>query len=167
MRMVFLVLSVMLSLTALCQESGLRKFFSPIPKPNEFGLQNLGSNSVKAWQWRPIVSLPTLKLTESVRPNTQLDALLLTSVGGGISLQKIKLEDTEAGSKAVSTFSWSPLTVLLSGNLTADNPIDLSVATTVGFFNNLIMIGGGYDLGTVNNRSRWFGVLSIGVNFNN
>jgi len=144
-------------------QNGLKKFFSPIPKPSSQA-PPIDGNNKKQWEWRPIVSLPALKLTKSSRPSAEVDALLLTSTGGGISIQKI---DFDGDNKAKSTFSWSPITILLSGNLSAENPIDISAATTVGFFNNLLMVGGGYDLGSVNGRGRWFGLVSIGINFNN
>lgn len=143
---------------------GLKAFFSPIPKPVAKALPAEGGVE-KNWSWRPIVSLPALKITESIRADAQVDALLLTSTGGGISIQKTVYEPATQRWKSV--FSWSPATVLLSGNLSADNPINISYVTTIGFFNNLLMIGGGYDLGSVDGRSRVFGVLSIGINFNN
>lgn len=148
------------------EESWFKKFFSPIPSPikNTDRLGQVSSEEPK-WALRPIVVLPALKLTESTRKDAKLDALLLTSTGGGISYQRL-VYNTE-DKKYECTFSWSPLTVLLSGNLSSDNPIDLSLATTVGFFNNLIMFGCGYDLGSVGERSRFFGLLSIGINLNN
>lgn len=122
--------------------------------------------------FRPQVAIPAFKLIESSREDAKIDALVLTSVGGGISLQKIK-EVTVTNTngrpeiKSKVEWSWSPITVLFSADSGADNPIDIALATTFGFFNNLVMIGGGYDLGSVTGRSRWFGLLSVGVNFNN
>ena len=37
---------------------------------------------------------------------------------------------------------------------------------TAGMFDNAIMLGVGYDFGDVGDRTHWFGLLSIGVNFN-
>ena len=147
-----------------CFGQGLKSFFSPIPAP-QLGILPSEGGTKPSWQWRPIVSLPALKLTESTRAGAKLDALLLTSTGGGISVQKLIFDETDKRWK--SGFSWSPATILLSGNLSAEKPIDISYATTIGFFNNLLMFGAGYDLGFVENRSRIFGVVSIGINFNN
>lgn len=163
MKQIFFVFVFSCAVNA-CFGQGLKSFFAPIPKPDEKILPSEGGTD-KPWKWRPVVSLPALKLTESTRLNAQVDALLLTSTGGGISIQKSYYDDGDKRWK--STFSWSPATILLSGNLSADNPINISYVTTVGFFNNLLMIGAGYDLGEVSGRSRFFGVLSIGVNFNN
>ena len=153
------------------QKNWLRRFFSSVPHPPlVLGLEP--PPPVRKTEWRPLVSLPALKITESTRPNTKVDALLLTSVGGGISLQYLEeytdnSDPQQPIKKWKSLVTWSPLTALLSGNLTADNPLDLSVASTIGFWDSRIMFGGGYDLGKVTGRSRWFGLLSIGINFNN
>jgi hypothetical protein len=145
---------------------GLKKLFLPIPKPTE---KDFKANPQPKWEWRLGVTLPAFKITGSTRPNATVDALLLTSTGGGISWQKLafKKDDNEKEGRWKCIFSWSPATILLSGNLTSDHPVDIAYATTLGFFNNLLMIGGGYDLGVVTGRSRFFGVLSIGLNFNN
>lgn len=139
-------------------------FFKRLEKPTT--AQIVADNSVtEKSEWRPVVTLPALKLVETNREDAKVDALLLTSTGGGISWQKLKYDEEDE--KWKSTFSVSPITILLSGNLSADTPIDISYAATVGFFNNLIMVGGGYDLGSVSGRSRFFGLISIGINFNN
>lgn len=154
---IIIIMSLSISVSG---QNLMKKFFSPIPKLTQKDF----APATKS-EWRPIISLPALKIIQSTRKDAQIDALLLTSTGGGISWQKLKLDNTT--NKWNSVFSVSPLTILLSGNLTATNPIDISYATTLGFFNNLLMIGGGYDLGTVTGRSRFFGLLSIGVNLNN
>ena len=160
MKNVLLTLASLLVVAA-CNGQGL---FKPIPAPSTEGPDPTGKVPTRS-EWRPVVNLPALKLVESSRDDAKVDALLLTSTGGGISWQKLKWDSEEK--KWKSTFSISPATILLSGNLSADNPIDISYAATVGFFNNLIMLGGGYDLGSVSDRSRFFGVISIGINFNN
>lgn len=160
------------------QKSAVEEFFSPLEPPLQESNSDwtLSTDSVKLfipktkWKLRPLVSLPALKITQSTREDAEADVFLLTSTGGGISFQKLEAvppDQENPSGKWKSTFSWSPLTVLLSGNLAADDPIDLSLATTVGFFNNLLMFGVGYDLGTVEGRGRGFGVVSIGINFNN
>ncbi|KAA3597449.1 MAG: hypothetical protein DWQ06_13680 [Calditrichaeota bacterium] len=141
--------------------SVIDSFFSPIPKPDSTDMKT------KKCKWRPSAVLPAFKITESSRDNSKVDVSILTSVGGGISLQKLKYNDEIK--KWESTFSWSPLTILLSGKVNEENTtIDLSLATTFGFFNDWIMIGAGYDLGSVSeNRNRFFGLLSVGINRNN
>lgn len=140
----------------------IKGFFKPLSKQNAQFLTKAVTE--KQWLWRPVVSIPALKILESERKDALIDALLLTSTGGGISLQRV-FKDKDG--RFESDISWSPITFLLSGNLTADSPLDLSVASTFGIANNAIMIGLGYDLGEVIDRNRLFFVLSIGINFNN
>lgn len=161
MKQIIIILTICTCLEANAQ-TGIKSFFKPIPKP-DLSLKNNSPNKKK--EWRPVINLPAFKIVESSRPDAKIDALMLTSTGGGISWQKLEF-DTETN-KWKSNFSFSPITILVSGNLTAANPIDITYATTVGFFNNLIMFGAGYDLGAVTGRSRIFGLVSIGINLNN
>lgn len=138
-------------------ESMFDYFFKP--RPIQKGI--VESNPI--WEFKPSVQIPALKLTESNRENAQIDASFLASAGGGITLQRSIQKD----GKNYSTISWSPAIFLLTGDTTEDNPLDLSYCTTIGFLNNIIQIGAGYDLGVVENRSRFFGVLSFGINLTN
>jgi len=147
------------------QRSPVRRLFSAIPEPREARLAAVRPESFTCAEWRPVVTIPALRLTQSTRANAVVDAFLLTSVGGGLSWQRLRWDP--ARKRYESTFSVSPATVLLAGRIAGDNTLDVSYAATVGFFNNLLMAGAGYDLGTVKSRSRWFGLLSIGINFNN
>lgn len=143
--------------------AGIGDFFRPIPRP---GIVAEGASSGLSWKARPIVAIPALKITESNRDGAIIDANLLASTGGGLSVQRLRF-DVERD-KWTSDFSFSPATILLTGNLADESgPIDLSYATTVGFFNNLLMVGAGVDFGVVGERSRFFGLVSIGINFNN
>ena len=172
--LIFLSCSLVFSET---KTSAVKKFFSPLPPPDRALREPIpdtgpeqpepvaGLASTK-WEWRPTVTLPAFKIVESTREDSKIDVFVLSSVGGGISYQKLKFDDETQRWKSI--FSWSPITVLLAGNLNdTDSPLDLSLATTLGFVNNLFMIGAGYDLGRVEDRSRFFGLLSIGINFNN
>ena len=162
MRILFLALLLALTNPVLGQ-SAFKSFFSPLPKPVAVAE---GSES-KVWRWRPVVALPAIRFTQSAAEDEVLAAGLFTSVGGGISYQHL-IVSGEDEAKWKSSFSWSPITLLVSGNFQDGNSnLNLSPCTTVGFFNNLIMIGGGIDLGKKTGPSRLFGVLSIGVNFNN
>lgn len=60
------------------------RFFSLVPSENH------KTNDV-LWEWRPQVTIPALKITTSKRGEAKLDAQILTSVGGGISFQKLIL----------------------------------------------------------------------------
>lgn len=140
------------------KKEGLFKYFFK-PRPIITGF----AESKPKWDFKPIVQVPGIKLTESVRPNSLLDATFLSSAGGGITLQK----SIQKNDKNYAVFSWSPAIFLVSGNTAKDTPFDISYCTTIGFFDNLFQIGVGYDLGTVVNRSRFFGVISCGINLTN
>jgi hypothetical protein len=163
MKNLVFLFACLISISAYSQNS-FNGFFKPIPKPD---IQNfMDSTDVQIEKkWRPVVSLPAFKLVESSREDAVIDALVLTSTGGGISYQVLEFDASKDRWK--SKFSFSPATILLSGNLTSDNPIDISYAMSVGFFDNLIMLGAGVDLGSVPDRSRFFGMISVGINFNN
>lgn len=168
MKNALLLLFALSSLTGYSQNA-LKKFFRPISKDATLKLYQEDE-----WEWRPIVSIPALKITDSSRDGAKLDAMLLTSVGGGITWQKgknVKKFDNQGQEieRWRSSFSWSPATILLAGNFTNENStLDISYAQTIGFFDNLLMLGGGYNFGYVEEgRSRFFLLLSIGINFNN
>ena len=162
MKHLLFIIPFLFSSTAYSQ-SAIDGFFKPIPKPTD--QQLFDTDVIKQNKWRPSITLPALKLVESSRDDAVVDALVLTSTGGGISYQM--LEYDSKAEKWKSNFSFSPATILLSGNLTSDNPIDISYAMTLGIFDDMIMLGGGIDLGSVTGRSRWFGMISIGVSLNN
>jgi hypothetical protein len=118
-------------------------------------------------QFRPSVIIPALKIVESMRPNVLFDAQVLSSVGGGVSFQ-FSTPTADDDPSPNTYFSISPLTILVnSDTASAGTPLNISWAGTIGFFNDAIMFGGGYDFGDIGLRhSRWFGLLSIGINFN-
>lgn len=136
------------------------RFFSSVP------LDGKTKNDVQ-WEWRPQITIPALKITKSKRAEAKLDAQILTSVGGGLSLQKLIVVEENGVKRWVSNFSYSSLTVLISGDTAEGSTLDISYATTVGFFNNALMFGLGYDFGRVEGRRRTFFLMSIGINLNN
>lgn len=152
-------LTVQVNLSGQEQRGMFSYFFKPRPVEQGMGLME----SPPIWEFKPTVQIPAIKVTESVRDGAQLDATFLASTGGGITLQKT----IEREKKNYAIFSWSPVIILLTGDTSKDNPLDLSYCTTIGFFNNLIQFGAGWDFGVVEERSRFFGVLSLGINITN
>lgn len=127
----------------------------------------------KHWKLGPSITIPPLRVQESLRNDAKLDVVLTASVGGGLSFQYVQTDPLTGTEERV--FTWSPFTILLSGNSVEDmTNIDLSYAMTVGFFNDLIMTGFGYNFGdnvSLNEAgetvelSRWFFLLGLGVSF--
>jgi hypothetical protein len=116
-----------------------------------------GSN----WQCHGLVALPLFKLYQSNRPNTLIDAQVLSSAGGGISFGTYSKSD---GKTVKCDFSISPL-ILLSGDTSTPGAVlETSVGLTLNFLDNTVQIGGGYDLGDIGSRpSRAFGLLSFAL----
>ncbi|MEQ9264596.1 MAG: hypothetical protein RLN81_05205 [Balneolaceae bacterium] len=159
MKKIILLIAFFSISNAAFSQSAFEGFFSPLEK-----LQDDATEAEKKTnKFRPVIVLPAFKIVESSRSDAKIDAQVLTSTGGGVSYQMLKYDKDKEAWK--SYFTWSPLTILLSGD--TDDSLDVSYATTFGFFNNAVMIGGGYDFGSVGDRSRWFGLISIGINFNN
>lgn len=155
-----LLISICHSVTG---QVSLKHFFKPRPT-KALGQDEFGLFDAK-WDLKPIAQVPAIKIIESNRDGAELDAFILASAGGGITLQTVGQKD----GKNYSKFSWSPITILLTGDTSKDGAVlDLSWVSTVGFFNNLLQIGVGRDFGEIpTERSRWFGVLSLGVNLTN
>ena len=142
-------------------------------------LDNCKETALDNWYWRPSVVIPVFKIYGSKTSNTLVDVTLNGGIGGGLSI--VKYTDT-TGTNPLKTvivngesvtgqdtqpeisFSFSPCTVLMSKE-SNDSTIAISYAMTVGFFNNTIVMGIGYDFGQVVDRSRLFGLLSIGASF--
>lgn len=126
------------------------------------------------WAFGPSITIPPLMMRESIREGAKVDAILVAGIGGGIALYYGKV-DPETGKRS-RTFSFSPMTIIMSGNISQDtaNELDIGYAMTIGFFNDLIMTGIGYNLGSnlvelsdgsTTHISRWFWLLGFGVSF--
>lgn len=139
-------------------------FFKKLSKQSN-SLTSLKSN--KKWLWRPNVALPALKSYFSNAENTILDTYIFTSTGGGISYQRT-FEDPNERNRYVNDISFSPITILVSGDFKNASPVNLAYMSSIGIANNSFMLGIGYDLGKVDeDRNRFFITLNIGINFNN
>ena len=126
------------------------------------------------WAFGPSITIPPLMLRESVREGAKLDAVLVAGVGGGVAIYWGKVDPVTG--KRGRDFSFSPLTIIMSGNVSQDtaNELDIGYAMTVGFFDDLVMTGVGYFLGSnlvymedgsTREISRWFWMLGVGVSF--
>jgi len=119
--------------------------------------------ATKSWDFKPTVQVPAFVLYESKQPNTLLEMHILKRAGAGITLQYSSV----VNEKNYAHFSWSPALILLGAEVDKTPIYDIAYCTAVGFFNNRFQIGCGYDFGTVTDRSRFFGLLSLGINITN
>ena len=126
-----------------------------------------------SWKLGPTITIPPFRVQESLREDARLDIVMTACFGGGLAFIYEK-EDPLTGEKE-RIFSVSPFTILLAGDSTEDiERLNLSYCVTVGFFNDLIMTGVGYNFGentyvredgTEREISRWFMLLGVGVTF--
>jgi hypothetical protein len=119
----------------------------------------------RVWKLRLMGMVPMFIATQSKVPDVLLDVAIMNRTGAGLSLQWVEY-DAES-EKWRCLFSVAPCTPLLGGRLGSKDELDLGLAFLIGALDNRVMAGIGFDFGRVVDRSRWFGLLSIGLNFNN
>lgn len=119
----------------------------------------------KGWSIEESITIPVVKIVESTRENVDFDAMLFSGVGGGVALSYSQsYQDITGLVKKVRIFTFSPLTILLQGDYTTDEFLNIAYAFTIGFYNDKLMVGLGHDFGTVAaGQSRWFGMMSVGI----
>lgn len=147
--------------TALTEETRKKHLQEKLEK----AIENIG------FKVKPSITLPAFKIYKSKKENTIADVAVMSGIGGGVSLvwydKKNSIAtplNSKTDVKLKSYFTFSPMTVLLRKEAEKGS-IDLSYAMTAGFFDDILMIGIGYDLGEVKDRNRLFLLLSIGANF--
>ncbi len=144
-----------------------KKFGESLKKAREESafLGRLGFDKVK-----PSITLPAFKIYKSKKEHTIADVSVMSGIGGGISFvrydadSKVKLTNGDPDVNLKTSVTFSPITILLRKEADKGS-IDLSYAMTAGFFNDILMLGVGYDFGEVHDRNRLFILLSIGANF--
>ena len=150
-------MKILLVITAilLVQSTYSQSLFKPIPKPkgHVYALSITPSTDASSgaamWSWRPMATAPIFRY--------QKGSFNATTIGGGISYQHLVYD--AINQRYNSTISLSPATFLVGQN----NGFDFSYAGTVGFFNNILLFGGGYDF----SQKAFFGLITLGVQFNN
>ena len=103
------------------------------------------------WEFKPVITVPSLRLQFSDRPGAQLDLTALSAVGAGVSYQRDILQD----GKNASDIAFEAMLLL-----TGPDPQDVSFGLAAGFFDNYLQIGGGYNAGKITDGHRWFAMVS-------
>lgn len=147
--MKYLIISLLLITTQICNA---QSFFKPLPKPSriytlKFGLALAPDSVINTF--RPVANLASYGLSDG-------NGILLS--GAGVSYQHLKWDATAQKWNAIysiNALAWyaAPLS---SGQSTA-----FAYGATVGFLNNLILVGAAY------NGSKFFPTIGIGVSLNN
>jgi hypothetical protein len=116
----------------------------------------------KGWALDVSTSIPVMKIVESSSENADMDVLPVAGFGAGLCIYwaDVNVPDHD---KIVSINL--PM-LYLSTRFDDEKKLDLTVAGTLGFFDDLLSIGLGYETGALPyERSRWVGLLSFGVQF--
>jgi hypothetical protein len=114
----------------------------------------------QGWVMDVTWSVPLLSIVQSNTPATKLDLHTNAGIGGGLTFYR--------GTLTVATndigFSINAPLFILTPRLGTEKDIDLIIGGDTGWIGNRLRVGVGYDFGTLAYpRSRWIGLLSIGV----
>jgi hypothetical protein len=117
----------------------------------------------KGWMFDVTTAIPLFKIVESPGgTSASMDVLPMLGIGGGLTMYW-GLKNDPANEKVVSI---NFPTLAMSLRDTDDKKMDLTLIADVGFFDNFIRFGAGYELGKLAyERSRFIGVFSLGVSF--
>jgi hypothetical protein len=124
---------------------------APIPRLELSMTDTAAPAKIAYWEFKPVITVPSLRLQFSDRPGAQLDLTALSAVGAGVSYQRSILVD----GKNTSDFAAEAM-ILMTG----PDPQDVSFGIAAGFFNNYLQVGGGYNAGKIANGHRWFAMIS-------
>lgn len=150
------------AISILFTSNGYPQVFGPLKSTAQYVQLNNKSTNL-GWKFRADVVIPMFKITPSKEKGIITQVNMLTDIGGGLQLANFKNNNN---GEPVNIFSFSPFTVLVSGD--PDQFINLSWASTIGFHNNIVQMGVGYDFGKIDASriGRWFFLLSAGIEFN-
>lgn len=141
---------LLLSLAGVCKGQTLLSFVRPMGKPVNYFRDRvqLALPTTDSNVFRPIASVASYTVPGNI---------LMTGIGFGYQHNTF---DYTTG-KWYTLYSFNAM-VYAGGSLSPKTPADIiSEGLTIGFLNNLIMVGAVY------NGSRILGVISLGVSLNN
>jgi hypothetical protein len=104
------------------------------------------------WEFKPISSIAALKISKGSQ------SLFSPAFGIGVTAERSVVKD----SLNYSTYSISVL-AFISDSSVAKTPVNFSPAATIGFLNNHLQVGAGYDF-KAPTGSRFFGLIGYGLN---
>jgi hypothetical protein len=116
----------------------------------------------KGWMFDVATAVPLMKIVESSDSYTEMDVVPIAGLGGGLCIYWTDVNVIDH--KKIVSFN-VPM-FYASTRIDDEKKLDLTVAATVGFFDNLVEFGAGYELGKLPyERSRLVGLFSLGVSF--
>jgi len=140
--------------------------FSPVlaMAQDDIGAGSIGDYPLgkKGWMFDIATAVPLMKIVESDAPGAKMDVLPIAGLGGGLCIYWTDVNVIDH--KKIVSFNVPML--YYSTRIDDEKKLDLSIAATVGFFDNAIQFGAGYELGKLPyERSRLVGLFSLGVSF--
>lgn len=115
----------------------------------------------KGWELDATATIPIAKIVEAVGPGATADAVPMIAFGGGLTTFWTDRNDPER----VKIVSINFPILALSTRENDTKKLDLTLIGDVGFFDNKVRFGVGYELGALEaDRSRFIGVFSVGTN---
>ena len=116
----------------------------------------------KGWMFDVATAVPLMKIVESTETNTKMDVLPIAGIGGGLCIYWTDINVIDH--KKIVALNLPML--YASTRIDDEKKLDLTVAATIGFFDNLVQFGAGYELGKLPyERSRVVGLFSLGMTF--
>ena len=116
----------------------------------------------KGWKWDVSAAVPLFKIVGSESGSARMDVLPMIGIGGGLTFYWGPVDDPDNEKLISVNFP----TLVLNERETDGANLDLTLVADVGFFDNRIRIGTGYEFGKLNySRSRFIGVFSVGIEF--
>jgi hypothetical protein len=137
---------------AITATTNAQQFFKRMPKPVAGRSITGVTTPTEQYVFRPVLNVASYAIGDNSLLN-----------GGGVAYQFLKYDPTTE--KWTSVWSVNMLTwykTSFSGDGQA-----FAAGLSVGFFNNLIMIGGGKSFANIPGNSGFFGTIGFGINFNN
>ncbi|MGB3618418.1 MAG: hypothetical protein WBA12_09875 [Catalinimonas sp.] len=134
-----------------------RYFFKPRPVARAVTFSQAGFFDLK-----PLVVLPAAEMyryTPEVNERSR-EFEFFPGVGLGITVQNSVVRDEYNYAR----FGITPIILYVTGNTVNQSPVDLSVGSSVGFFNNHLQIGYRYLLSEMEDRQRMS--LTVGLALN-
>jgi len=115
----------------------------------------------RGFEFDVTTTIPLAKVQESTSPGATADVVPFVAFGGGLTTYWTDKNDPDR----VKIVSINFPILAVSAREGDDKKLDLTLIADVGFFDNKVRIGGGWNFGRIDaDRSRAIAVFSIGTN---
>jgi len=161
MRRIVLLFVTFVTITMLGQAQSWDYFW----KPRHVGVKILtGAAPTYAWLFKPTFTVSATCIRPTTISGGSADAQFLSAAGPALTLQHTSVLPDGSDYADYS----ANLVLLVAGSTSISPTFRPAAALTIGALNNIVNVGGGYDLmAREDGLSQWFILVSIGVNLTN